>query len=153
MKSKVMESSDSIIKFPLIEATSGHRKSQVDEYLEFNDGPGVQHTALASDDIIRTVSLLRNGGIEFVRTPNTYYDELVERVGHVEEELAVLRDLGILVDKDGWGYLMQIFSKPLQARPTFFVEIIQRKGARGFGSGNIKALFEAAELEQLRRGH
>jgi 4-hydroxyphenylpyruvate dioxygenase len=148
-----VQSPDGQIKLPLLEPVSGKRRSQVDEYLEYHGGPGVQHAALLSEDIIRTVADLRSSGVEFMSTPWSYYEMLTNRIGDVEEDVSALRDLNILVDRDAWGYLMQIFSKPLQSRPTFFVEVIQRKGARGFGSGNIKALFEAVEREQARRGN
>lgn len=153
MDSRVVQSPDGRIKMPLLEPVAGKRRSQVDEYLEYHGGPGVQHAALLSEDIIRTVANLRSSGVEFLTTPSSYYDMLANRVGDLEEDVSALRDLNILVDRDPWGYLMQIFSKPLQSRPTFFVEVIQRKGARGFGSGNIKALFEAVEREQARRGN
>jgi 4-hydroxyphenylpyruvate dioxygenase len=153
MNSKVVQSPDGRIRLPLLEPIPGKNKSQVAEYLEYHRGPGVQHAALHSDDIIRTVTALRARGIDFLTAPSAYYEMLSDRVGSLEEDVRALRDLNILVDKDGWGYLMQIFSKPLQSRPTFFVEVIQRRGARGFGSGNIRALFEAVEHEQRRRGN
>jgi 4-hydroxyphenylpyruvate dioxygenase len=152
MNSKVVQSADGSIRLPLLEPAPGKRKSQVEEFLDFHGGPGVQHAALVSDNIIQTVAGLRAKGVDFLNTPSTYYETLVDRVGDLEEDVVALRDLNILVDRDPWGYLMQIFSAPLQSRPTFFVEVIQRKGARGFGSGNIKALFEAVEREQRRRG-
>ena len=153
MSSKVVEAAGGTIRLPILEPADGRGQSQVDEYLRFNRGPGVQHTALASDNIIRTVDALKTGGVDFMATPLPYYETLLDRIGDLEEDVVALRGLDILVDRDAWGYLLQIFSKPLQARPTFFVEIIQRKGARGFGSGNIKALFEAVEREQRRRGN
>ena len=152
MGSRVVESEDGRVRLPLLEPVLGSRRSQIEEYLHYHGGPGVQHAALLSDDILRTVANLRASGVDFLHTPATYYEMLLDRVGDLDEDLTTLRDLDILVDKDAWGYLMQIFSKPLQSRPTFFVEVIQRKGARGFGSGNIKALFEAVEREQMRRG-
>jgi 4-hydroxyphenylpyruvate dioxygenase len=141
------------IKFPINEPAAGKKKSQIDEYLEFYRGPGVQHLALATDNIVATVTALRNRGVDFLRVPTTYYDTLLDRVGHIDEDLAPLRDLGILVDRDDEGYLLQIFTKPVQDRPTVFYEIIQRKGARSFGKGNFKALFEAIEREQALRGN
>ncbi len=153
LMSKVVENGAGRIKFPINEPAKGRRKSQIDEYLEYYRGPGVQHLALLTDDIIATVSALRSNGVDFLRTPDTYYDVLSERVGKIDENVTVLRELGILVDRDDEGYLLQIFTKPLQDRPTVFFEIIQRKGARGFGAGNFKALFEAIEREQARRGN
>ncbi len=152
MNSKVIQSSDGRIKFPIVEPAPGKRKSQVAEYIEFHRGSGAQHAALLSDNIIETVRTLRANGIEFLSVPGTYYGRLEERVGEIDEDIDELRALNILVDRDKSGYLMQIFSKPLQSRPTFFLEVIQRKGAEGFGGGNIKALFEAVEREQARRG-
>ena len=153
LMSKVMANGNDRIKFPINEPASGKKKSQIDEYLEFYDGPGVQHMALATDDIIHTVSALRDRGVEFLSTPTTYYAELQERVGKIDEPLDVLQSLGILVDRDPDGYLLQIFTKPVQDRPTVFFEIIQRKGAKSFGKGNFKALFEAIEREQALRGN
>jgi 4-hydroxyphenylpyruvate dioxygenase len=141
------------IKFPINEPAKGRKKSQIDEYLEFYRGPGVQHLALTTDDIISTVTALRDRGLEFLRVPTTYYDELQGRVGKIDEPVNRLEELGILVDRDPDGYLLQIFTKPVQDRPTLFYEIIQRKGARSFGKGNFKALFEAIEREQARRGN
>ena len=152
LMSKVMSSGNGRIKFPINEPAPGLKKSQVDEYLEFYEGEGVQHIALATDDIIKTVTELRDRGIEFLNIPDSYYDMLVERVGKIDEDLAPLRDVGILVDRDEEGYLLQIFTKTVQARPTMFFEIIQRKGAQSFGKGNFKALFEAIEREQELRG-
>ena len=153
LMSKVVSNGNERIKFPINEPAQGKKKSQIDEYLEFYHGPGVQHLALATDDIIHTVSSLRDRGVEFLTVPTTYYDELQGRVGKIDEPLAVLQELGVLVDRDPDGYLLQIFSKPVQDRPTVFYEIIQRKGARSFGKGNFKALFEAIEREQARRGN
>jgi 4-hydroxyphenylpyruvate dioxygenase len=153
LMSKVVASGDDRIKFPINEPAAGKKKSQIDEYLEFYRGAGVQHLALATDDIIRTVTELRTRGVEFLRVPTTYYDTLMDRVGHIDEDLAPLKELGILVDRDDEGYLLQIFTKPVQDRPTVFYEIIQRKGARSFGKGNFKALFEAIEREQALRGN
>jgi 4-hydroxyphenylpyruvate dioxygenase len=153
LMSKVVSSGNERIKFPINEPAAGKKKSQIDEYLEFYRGPGVQHMALATDDIIHTVSELRRRGIEFLRVPTTYYDDLIERVGKIDEDVEPLKELGILVDRDPDGYLLQIFTKPVQDRPTVFYEIIQRKGARSFGKGNFKALFEAIEREQALRGN
>lgn len=153
LMSKVMSNGNERIKFPINEPADGLRKSQIEEYLDFYGGPGVQHIAIATNNIIETVTELRRRGIEFLRVPGTYYDTLLERVGDIDEELAPLRELGILVDRDDEGYLLQIFTKPVQDRPTVFYEIIQRKGARSFGKGNFKALFEAIEREQALRGN
>ena len=153
LMSKVVSSGNERIKFPINEPAAGKKKSQIDEYLEFYQGPGVQHMALATNDIIHTVSELRRRGIEFLRVPTTYYDDLIDRVGKIDEDVGPLKDLGILVDRDPDGYLLQIFTKPVQDRPTVFYEIIQRKGARSFGKGNFKALFEAIEREQALRGN
>jgi 4-hydroxyphenylpyruvate dioxygenase len=141
------------VKFPINEPAEGKKKSQVEEYLDFYDGEGVQHVAMATHDIVSTVRTLRSRGLEFLRVPDTYYDELLDRVGTIDEDLGPLRELGILVDRDEEGYLLQIFSKPVEDRPTLFYEIIQRKGARSFGKGNFKALFEALEREQESRGN
>ena len=151
--SKVMSNGNERIKFPINEPAKGKKKSQIDEYLEFYDGAGVQHVALATDDIIDTVSQFRGRGVEFLTVPTTYYDELQGRVGKIDEPVDELAELGILVDRDPDGYLLQIFTKPVEDRPTVFYEIIQRKGARTFGEGNFKALFEAIEREQERRGN
>jgi 4-hydroxyphenylpyruvate dioxygenase len=153
MNSKVVENRTGQIKFPIVEPGTGKHKSQIEEYLAFHQGPGAQHIAITTDDIISTVRALRANGNEFLETPGTYYDMLVDRVGDIEEDIDELRELSILVDRDDWGYLMQIFTKPLLNRPTVFIEIIQRKRARGFGSGNIKALFQAMEREQAIRGN
>jgi 4-hydroxyphenylpyruvate dioxygenase len=153
LMSKVMANGNERIKFPINEPASGKKKSQIDEYLEFYGSPGVQHLALATNDIIATVTALRDRGVEFLKTPTTYYKELQGRVGKIDEPVDVLESLGILVDRDPDGYLLQIFSKPVQDRPTVFYEIIQRKGARGFGKGNFRALFEAIEREQEARGN
>ncbi len=153
LMSKVVANGNERIKFPINEPAAGKKKSQIDEYLEYYRGPGVQHVAIITKDIVRTVSALRDRGIEFLRVPSTYYDTLLERVGHIDEDLGPLRELGILVDRDDEGYLLQIFTKPVQDRPTLFYEIIQRKGARSFGKGNFKALFEAIEREQAARGN
>jgi 4-hydroxyphenylpyruvate dioxygenase len=153
LMSKVMSNGNGRIKFPINEPAQGKKKSQIDEYLEFYDGPGVQHIAIATDDIITTVTEMRARGVEFLRVPSTYYDSVLDRVGKIDEDIAKLGELGILVDRDDEGYLLQIFSKPVQDRPTVFYEIIQRKGARSFGAGNFKALFEALEREQDLRGN
>jgi 4-hydroxyphenylpyruvate dioxygenase len=153
LMSKVVASGNDRIKFPINEPAAGKKKSQIDEYLEFYRGAGVQHLALATNDIIATVIALKLRGVEFLRVPTTYYDTLLDRVGPIDEDLAPLKDLGILVDRDDEGYLLQIFTKPVQDRPTVFYEIIQRKGARSFGKGNFKALFEAIEREQALRGN
>lgn len=153
LMSKVMSNGNGYVKFPINEPAEGKKKSQVEEYLEFYNGEGVQHVALATNDIVHTVTELRNRGIEFLQVPKTYYDDLLDRVGHIDEDLAPLRELGILVDRDEEGYLLQLFTKPVEDRPTLFFEIIQRKGARSFGKGNFKALFEAIEREQEQRGN
>jgi 4-hydroxyphenylpyruvate dioxygenase len=153
LMSKVMANGNERIKFPINEPAAGKKKSQIDEYLEFYGGPGVQHLALATDDIIHTVSTLRDRGIEFLKAPTTYYTDLQRRVGKIDEPIDQLEALGILVDRDPDGYLLQIFSKPVEDRPTLFFEIIERKGARSFGKGNFRALFEAIEQEQALRGN
>ncbi|HKS05959.1 MAG TPA: 4-hydroxyphenylpyruvate dioxygenase [Gemmatimonadaceae bacterium] len=153
LMSKVMSNGTGRIKFPINEPASGKKKSQIDEYLEFYRGPGVQHIACATDDIIKTVSTMRSRGVDFLHTPTSYYSDLSKRIGKIDEPLDVLEQLGILVDRDDEGYLLQIFTKPVQDRPTLFYEIIQRKGAQGFGKGNFKALFEAIEREQALRGN
>ena len=152
LMSKVMSNGNGRIKFPINEPAPGLKKSQIEEYLEFHGGPGIQHIAVATDDIVKTVTALRDRGIEFLRVPNTYYDDLLDRVGQIDETIPPLRDLGILVDRDDEGYLLQIFTRPIGSRPTVFFEIIQRKGATSFGKGNFKALFEAIEREQELRG-
>ena len=153
LMSKVMSNGNERIKFPINEPAQGKKKSQIEEYLEFYDGPGVQHIAMATDDILQTVTALRNRGVAFLQVPTTYYDVLQDRVGKIDEPVDKLAELGILVDRDDEGYLLQIFTKPVQDRPTVFYEIIQRKGARSFGAGNFKALFEAIEREQALRGN
>lgn len=152
LMSKVMSNGNGRIKFPINEPAPGLKKSQVDEYLDFYESAGVQHIAVATDNIIETVTDLRSRGVEFLQVPSTYYDVLEERVGSIDEDIEALRPLGILVDRDDEGYLLQIFTKTVQARPTMFFEIIQRKGATSFGKGNFKALFEALEREQELRG-
>ena len=153
LMSKVMSNGNGRIKFPINEPAEGKKKSQIDEYLDFYRGPGVQHVALATNNIIETVTALHNRGIEFLVVPSSYYDTLLDRVGKIDEDLAPLKELGILVDRDDEGYLLQIFTKPVEDRPTLFYEIIQRKGAKSFGKGNFKALFEAIEREQAARGN
>jgi 4-hydroxyphenylpyruvate dioxygenase len=153
LMSKVVTSGNGRIKFPINEPAEGKRKSQIDEYLEFYGGAGAQHIAVATRDIVKTVEMLRERGVQFLMTPETYYDDVPERIGEIEEDLADLRKLGILVDRDDEGYLLQIFTKPIGDRPTMFFEVIERHGARGFGEGNFKALFEAIEREQERRGN
>jgi 4-hydroxyphenylpyruvate dioxygenase len=153
LMSKVVTSGNGRIKFPINEPAEGKRKSQIDEYLEFYGGAGAQHIAVATRDIVATVTELRARGIEFLGTPESYYDDVPGRVGEIDESLEDLRRLGILVDRDDEGYLLQIFTKPIGDRPTMFYEVIERHGARGFGEGNFKALFEAIEREQERRGN
>ncbi|HEU4471791.1 MAG TPA: 4-hydroxyphenylpyruvate dioxygenase [Flavisolibacter sp.] len=153
LMSKVMSNGNGFVKFPINEPAEGKKKSQVEEYLEFYNGEGVQHVALATADIVTTVRDLMSRGVEFLKVPSSYYDDLLDRVGHIDEDLEPLKELGILVDRDNEGYLLQLFSKPVQDRPTLFFEIIQRKGAKSFGKGNFKALFEAIEREQAARGN
>jgi 4-hydroxyphenylpyruvate dioxygenase len=153
LMSKVMANGNGRVKFPINEPATGKRKSQIEEYLEFYRGPGVQHIAMATGDIIATVSKLRAQGIEFLRVPTTYYDDLEKRCGKIDEPVDQLAELGILVDRDDEGYMLQIFTKPVEDRPTLFYEVIQRKGSRSFGKGNFKALFEAIEREQGLRGN
>ncbi|HLW34309.1 MAG TPA: 4-hydroxyphenylpyruvate dioxygenase [Chthoniobacterales bacterium] len=153
LMSKVMSNGNGFVKFPINEPAEGKKKSQVEEYLDFYLGEGVQHVAIATSNIIETVTDLQQRGLEFLKIPGTYYDTVLDRVGHIDEDLKPLRELGILVDRDDEGYLLQIFSKPVEDRPTLFFEIIQRKGAKSFGKGNFKALFEALEKEQERRGN
>ena len=152
LMSKVMSNGNGRIKFPINEPAEGRKKSQIEEYIDFYQGAGVQHIAVATDNIIETVTELQRRGIEFLQVPSTYYDTVLDRVGKIDEDLAPLRDLGILIDRDDEGYLLQIFTKPVVDRPTMFFEIIQRKGAQSFGKGNFKALFEAIEREQSLRG-
>jgi 4-hydroxyphenylpyruvate dioxygenase len=152
LMSKVMSNGNGRIKFPINEPAEGKKKSQIEEYLDFYGGPGIQHIAVATDNIVETVSALKSRGVEFLTVPTTYYDDLLDRVGRIDEDLQPLRELGILVDRDEEGYLLQIFTKPVEPRPTVFFEIIQRKGAKSFGKGNFKALFEAIEREQALRG-
>ncbi|MBS1820744.1 MAG: 4-hydroxyphenylpyruvate dioxygenase [Acidobacteria bacterium] len=153
LMSKVMSNGNGYVKFPINEPAEGKRKSQIEEYLDFYAGPGVQHIALATKDILHTVNRLHEQGIEFLRVPHTYYTELQRRIGPIDEPIEELEKLGILVDRDDEGYMLQIFTRPVEDRPTLFFEIIQRKGSRSFGKGNFKALFEAIEREQQARGN
>jgi 4-hydroxyphenylpyruvate dioxygenase len=153
LMSKVMSNGNGYVKFPINEPAEGKKKSQVEEYLEFYKGEGVQHVAMATNDIVKTIKDLMSRGVEFLKVPSSYYDDLIERVGQIDEDIEPLRELGILVDRDDEGYLLQLFTKPVQDRPTLFFEIIQRKGAKSFGKGNFKALFEAIEREQAERGN
>lgn len=152
LMSKVMSNGNGRIKFPINEPAEGKKKSQIEEYLDFYKGPGVQHIAVATDNIIETVSAMRQRGVEFLYVPETYYDDLLERVGAIDEDVETLKQHGVLIDRDDEGYLLQLFTKPVVDRPTLFFEIIQRKGAQSFGKGNFKALFEAIEREQENRG-
>ncbi|MFT3681082.1 MAG: 4-hydroxyphenylpyruvate dioxygenase [Ferruginibacter sp.] len=153
LMSKVMSNGNGFVKFPINEPAEGKKKSQVEEYLDYYNGEGVQHVAIATNDIVKTVTELQSRGVEFLQVPTSYYDDLLSRVGKIDEDLQPLKELGILVDRDDEGYLLQIFTKPLEDRPTLFFEIIQRKGAKSFGKGNFKALFEAIEREQEARGN
>ena len=153
LMSKVMSNGNGYVKFPINEPAEGKKKSQVEEYLDFYGDEGVQHVAIATNNIVETVTDLQNRGVEFLKVPATYYDDLEARVGKIEEDMEPLKQLGILVDRDDEGYLLQIFTKPVEDRPTLFYEIIQRKGAKSFGAGNFKALFEALEREQAARGN
>jgi 4-hydroxyphenylpyruvate dioxygenase len=153
LMSKVMSNGNGRIKFPINEPAEGKKKSQIEEYLDYYRSQGIQHVAMATNNIIETVTDLQDRGVEFLKVPATYYDHVLERVGKIEEDLAPLRKLGILIDRDDEGYLLQIFTKPVQVRPTLFFEIIERKGAQSFGAGNFKALFEAIEREQALRGN
>ncbi len=153
LMSKVMSNGNGFVKFPINEPAEGKKKSQVEEYLDFYDGEGVQHCALATGDIVKTVTDLQNRGVEFLKIPASYYETVLDRVGKIDEDLKPLQELGILIDRDEEGYLLQIFTKPVEDRPTLFFEIIQRKGAKSFGKGNFKALFEALEKEQDARGN
>ena len=153
LMSKVMSNGNGFVKFPINEPAEGKKKSQVEEYLEFYNGEGVQHIAVATNDIVKTVTELQKRGLEFLNIPSSYYTTVLDRVGHIDEDIGPLQKLGILVDRDDEGYLLQIFSKPVEDRPTLFFEIIQRKGAKSFGKGNFKALFEALEREQDARGN
>ena len=152
LMSKVMSNGNGRIKFPINEPASGKKKSQIEEYLDYYNGPGVQHIAVATDDIVKTVSAMRDRGVEFLYVPENYYENILDRVGQIDEDIEVLKKHGILIDRDEEGYLLQLFTKPVVDRPTLFFEIIQRKGAKSFGKGNFKALFEAIEREQASRG-
>jgi 4-hydroxyphenylpyruvate dioxygenase len=151
--SKVVQNGNGRVKFPINEPAEGKRKSQIEEYLDYYLTPGVQHIAMITGDIIATVGKLRMNGVEFLRVPDTYYEMLPERVGKIDEDYKSIQELGILADRDDEGYLLQIFSRPIQDRPTMFIEIIQRHGSQSFGKGNFKALFESIEMEQQRRGN
>lgn len=153
LMSKVVSNGNGYIKFPINEPAAGKKKSQIEEYLDFYHGPGVQHVAIATDDIIHTITELRSRGVEFLHVPEVYYDDVLDRVGKIDESLDELRKLNILIDRDEEGYLLQIFTKPIQDRPTMFFEIIERHGAKSFGKGNFKALFESIEREQELRGN
>lgn len=152
LMSKVMSNGNGRIKFPINEPAEGKKKSQIEEYLDFYNGPGVQHIAVATDDIIATVTQMKDRGVEFLYVPDNYYDDVIERVGNIDEDVDVLKEHGVLIDRDDEGYLLQLFTKPVVDRPTLFFEVIQRKGANSFGRGNFKALFEAIEREQENRG-
>jgi 4-hydroxyphenylpyruvate dioxygenase len=153
LMSKVVSNGNGYVKFPINEPADGKKKSQIEEYLDFYRGPGVQHIAVETDDIQETVADLRRRGVEFLYVPETYYDDVLDRVGDIQEDLESLKKMNILVDRDDSGYLLQIFTKPVEDRPTLFYEIIQRKGAKSFGKGNFKALFESIEREQASRGN
>jgi 4-hydroxyphenylpyruvate dioxygenase len=153
MNSKVVQNSSGTVRFPMMEPGSGQRQSQIEEYLRYNGGAGVQHVAFSCNAITEVVRTCRDAGVEFLKTPKAYYDLLSARVGSIVQNIEVLRDLNVLVDRDEWGHLLQIFTKPISGRPTLFFELIQREGARGFGSGNIRALFDAVEREQRNRGN
>ena len=153
LRSKVMKSNNNKIKLPINEPAKGLKKSQIQEYIDFNNGPGVQHIALLTSDIISTISALRKNGLEFLDIPDTYYEDLRDRVGMIDEDIKQLKEFNILVDRDSDGYLLQLFTKPIQDRPTLFIEIIQRKGCQGFGKGNFMALFKSIERDQRKRGN
>ncbi len=152
LMSKVMSNGNGRIKFPINEPAKGKKKSQIEEYIDFYNGAGVQHIAIATNDIVKTVSAMRDRGVEFLYVPDNYYDDILEKVGEIDEDIEVLKKHGVLIDRDDEGYLLQLFTKPVVDRPTMFFEIIQRKGAQSFGKGNFKALFEAIEREQENRG-
>jgi len=153
LMSKVMANGNGYVKFPINEPAEGRRKSQIEEYLDFYGGPGVQHLALATNNILETVAKMKQQGVDFLTVPHSYYTDLQKRIGKIDEPIEELEKLGILVDRDNEGYMLQIFTKPVEDRPTVFYEIIQRKGSRSFGKGNFKALFEAIEREQQARGN
>jgi 4-hydroxyphenylpyruvate dioxygenase len=151
--SKVVQNGNGRVKFPINEPAEGKRKSQIEEYLDYYLTPGAQHIAIITGDILATIEKLRKNGVEFLRVPDTYYDVLPDRVGQIKEDYKAIRELGILVDRDDEGYLLQIFTRPIQDRPTMFIEVIQRHGSQSFGKGNFKALFESIEMEQGQRGN
>ena len=153
LKSIVVRSKNWKVKLPINEPAKGIKKSQIEEYLDFNEGPGVQHIAIQTNNIIKSIKALRNNGVDFLVVPDSYYDDLKKRVGNIDEDIDRLKKLNILVDRDEEGYLLQLFTKPIEDRPTLFIEIIQRKGSRGFGQGNFQALFESIEREQALRGN
>ena len=153
LMSKVVSNGNGYIKFPINEPAEGKKKSQIEEYIDFYKSAGVQHIAVATDDILKTVAEMKNRGVDFLIVPESYYEDLIDRVGAIDEDIAALKNLNILVDRDPEGYLLQIFTKPVEDRPTVFYEIIQRKGATSFGKGNFKALFESIEREQALRGN
>lgn len=153
LRSTVVSTQNKWIKFPINEPAEGKRKSQIEEYIQFNNGPGVQHIAMLTDDIVSTITKMKNHGVEFLSVPSNYYDDLLDRVGPISEDMRTLAGLGILVDRDDKGYMLQLFTKPVEDRPTLFYEIIQRKGAESFGKGNFKSLFESIEREQALRGN
>ena len=153
LKSIVVRSKNWKVKLPINEPAKGIKKSQIEEYLDFNEGPGVQHIAIQTNDIIKSITALRKNGVDFLVVPDSYYDDLKKRVGNIDEDIKKLKELNILVDRDEEGYLLQLFTKPVEDRPTLFIEIIQRKGSRGFGQGNFQALFESIEREQALRGN
>jgi len=153
LMSKVVQNGNGRVKFPIDEPAEGKKKSQIEEYLDYYLTPGAQHVALITGDILGAVRKLRDNGIEFLRVPDTYYETLPERIGKIDEDYKVIQELGILADRDDEGYLLQIFTRPIQDRPTMFIEIIQRHGSKSFGKGNFKALFESIEMEQERRGN
>ena len=152
LMSKVMSNGNGRIKFPINEPAKGKKKSQIEEYIEYYGGSGCQHIAVATNDIIKTITALKSRGVDFLYVPDNYYDDILDRVGDIDEDIEGLRKLGILIDRDEDGYLLQLFTKPVLDRPTMFFEIIQRNGATSFGKGNFKALFEAIEREQENRG-
>ena len=153
LRSIVMANDNEIVKIPINEPADGIRKSQIQEFIDYYETAGIQHLALSTKDIVQSVEKMKKNGVEFLTTPDSYYDSLIERVGEIDENIEVLKSLGILVDRDENGYMLQIFTKPLQDRPTLFFEIIQRKGSNSFGKGNFKALFESIEREQGKRGN
>ena len=153
LKSVVVRSANWKVKLPINEPAEGLKKSQIEEYLDFNEGPGVQHIALLSTNILKTIKSLRENGLEFLKLPDTYYELLAKKNIIIKEDIKIIKDLGILIDNDEEGYLLQLFTQPLQDRPTLFIEIIQRRGSKGFGQGNFQSLFESIELEQSRRGN